>query len=92
MRVPSKSLNVPYCEVLSSSRQIAQYSRHVGCYATATGVWSPGKVDVDDCGRQFVPFVAQQQQQQVRPANSVYVDATTPVVRYAPPYQQHAVS
>jgi len=59
-----------------------------GCYSTATGVWSPGKVDVDDCGRQFVPFVAQQQQQ-VRPPNSAYVDVTAAAVRYgvAPPYE-----
>ena len=63
-----------------------------GCYPTAAGTWSPSKVDVDDCSRQFVPFVTQQQQQQqqqVRPPNSAYVDVTTAAVRYgvAAPYE-----
>ena len=74
--------------VFSVSVQCYQYA---GCYPTTAGVWSPGKVDVDDCGRQFVPFVAQQQQQ-LRPPNSAYVDVTTAGVRYgvAAPYE-HAV-
>ena len=63
-------------------------------------MWSPGKVDVDDCGRQFVSFGSQQQQQhqhqqhhqqmqQVRPPNSAYDDVTSAGVRYgvAAPYE-----
>ena len=59
-----------------------------GCYSTGAAVWSPDKLDVDDCGgRQFVPFIGRQQQQvQVRPSNSAaYVDATSAAVRYGVP-------
>jgi len=61
---------------------------------TAPGAWSPGKVDVDDSGRQLGPFGVQQQQHLRPTPNSAYSDVSPAAVRYgvaAAPYEQHTV-